>query len=125
MITESFPILTTADLQRALHFYRDLLGFAVTYEYRYEGTLLYVSLTAASSTIGIGEDAETSGRDRDNGTFSLCMYVNDCDAAVEKLRAAGVAVLSEPVTQPWGERMAEVSDPDGIRVALMSKVDGG
>ena len=46
---------------------------------------------------------------------------DDCDAAVEHLRGHGVPVLAEPADQPWGERMAEVADPDGNRVIVASR----
>jgi lactoylglutathione lyase len=37
MVQELFPILTTGGLPRALGFYRDLLGFQVTYQFPPEG----------------------------------------------------------------------------------------
>jgi lactoylglutathione lyase len=49
------------------------------------------------------------------------VYADDCDAAVEHLRGHGVRVLAEPADQPWGERMAEVADPDGNRVIVASR----
>jgi lactoylglutathione lyase len=30
-------------------------------------------------------------------------------------------VAAEPADQPWGERMAEVADPDGNRVIVASR----
>jgi lactoylglutathione lyase len=53
--------------------------------------------------------------------FALWVYADDCDAAVEHLRAHAVPVLVEPADQPWGERMAEVADPDGNRVIVASR----
>jgi lactoylglutathione lyase len=44
--------------------------------------------------------------------------VDDVDAMVERLRAAAVPVVLEPVDQPWGERVAYVSDPDENLVML-------
>lgn len=46
------------------------------------------------------------------------MYVDDVDAAVARLRAAQVPIVLEPTEQPWGERVAYVSDPDGNLVML-------
>jgi hypothetical protein len=40
MFQELFPILTTGDLPRALGFYRDLLGFQVTWQFPPEGQAL-------------------------------------------------------------------------------------
>jgi lactoylglutathione lyase len=49
------------------------------------------------------------------------VYAHECDAAVGRLRAAGVEVIQEPMDQPWGERMATVVDPDGNRVIIASR----
>jgi lactoylglutathione lyase len=49
------------------------------------------------------------------------VYADDCDAAVDHLRGHGVPVVAEPADQPWGERMAEVTDPDGNRVIVASR----
>lgn len=116
-------MLTTPDLKRALGFYRDLLGGEVYYQFPAEGEPMYVTLRCGSSSLGIGEDTETAGRNRDSGVFSLCVYVDDVDAALKRLGDAHAVILSQAVDQPWGERMAEIADPDGTRIVLMSKLD--
>lgn len=45
---------------------------------------------------------------------------DDLDAQVERLRAAGVAIESEPVTQSYLWREAVVRDPAGTRIKLYS-----
>lgn len=50
--------------------------------------------------------------------MSLWPYKDDCDAAVARLREAGVAISEEPADQPWGERVARVLDPDGNEVII-------
>jgi lactoylglutathione lyase len=117
--SEAFPILTTPDLSRALSFYRDLLGFEVTYRFPPEGQPIYVGLRLGTSQLGIGQgEADAVGG---APAFAICIYADDCDAAVELLRAAGNRVLEEPAEQPWGERMARVADPDGIPVIILSR----
>jgi catechol 2,3-dioxygenase-like lactoylglutathione lyase family enzyme len=54
MFQEVFPILSTGDLPRALGFYRDLLGFEVTYQFPPEGEPGYVALDLGRSHLGIG-----------------------------------------------------------------------
>jgi len=119
MFQEMFPILSTPDLPRALRFYRDLLGFEVTYRFPPEGEPQYVGLSLGASQLGIGaSDVAEAPRD---SVFALWVYADDCDQAVTHLRANGVTVLAEPADQPWGERMAEVSDFDGNRVIVASR----
>jgi lactoylglutathione lyase len=117
MFTDLFPILETPDLERALGFYRDALGGAVEYRFPPEGDPVYVSLRIGSGQLGIGEapDAQAgAGGQR----FSIWVYAESCDEAVERLRAAGAEVTQEPADQPWGERVARVLDPDGNQVIV-------
>jgi uncharacterized glyoxalase superfamily protein PhnB len=78
---------------------------------------VYVALDIGSGHLGIGEspDAQAgAGGQR----FSLWVYAESCDEAVERLRAAGADVTQEPADQPWGERVARVLDPDGNQVIV-------
>jgi catechol 2,3-dioxygenase-like lactoylglutathione lyase family enzyme len=118
---ESFPILSVADLDRALGFYRDLLGGRVDYRFPPEGEPQFVTLKLGDSTLGLG--ATAGGPDGPAGAgYTLCTYVPDCDEAVERMRAAGHRVAEEPVDQPWGERTARVLDPDGYEVLLVARM---
>lgn len=117
MFTQAFPIYRTPNLERALGFYRDLLDGEVTYQFPPDGAPAFVSLTIGSSIVGIGEDA-AAGDVPALGRVSLWVYVDDCDVAVERLRAAGVTITEEPTVQPWGETVAHVQDPDGNPVII-------
>ena len=112
MFIEMFPILTTRDLDRSLTFYRDLLGGTVEFQFPDDGPAVYVGVNIGRNHIGIGW-APDSSEDAAAQRFSLWLYTDDCDRAVADLSAAGVPVLSEPEDQPWGERVARVTDPDG------------
>jgi lactoylglutathione lyase len=114
-----FPILSTHDLPRLLGFYRDLLGATVDFEFEHQGQVVYAGLDLGSSHLGIGAVAPGVPALPDpTERFALWVYADDCDAAVAHLRDHGVQVTAEPADQPWGERMAEVADPDGNRVIV-------
>lgn len=117
MFTEAFPIVSTADLARSLKFYVGLLGAAVVYQFPAEGDPGYVGIALGSSHLGIGLDP-TVAAGPDGQRLSLWVYADDCDAAIERLRSAGMQVVEEPATQPWGERIARVLDPDGNEVVI-------
>jgi lactoylglutathione lyase len=114
---EMFPILTTRDLPRALGFYQHLLGGQVRYRFPEEGEPVYVSVAIGTTNLGLGAEDRSTVNDR----VTLWVYADDCDAAVARLREAGVEVVQEPADQPWGERMAIVHDPDGNRVIVASR----
>jgi lactoylglutathione lyase len=117
VFTTAFPIITTPALQRALGFYRDLLEGEVEYQFPPEGEPVYVGLNIGSSHLGIAGDAEAEPGDGGQ-RFALWVYADDCDAAIERLRAAGATITQEPADQPWGERVARVLDPDGNEVIV-------
>ncbi|MDG4792453.1 VOC family protein [Micromonospora sp. WMMD1082] len=118
LASELFPIITAGDLDAALRFYEGLLGGVVGYRFPETGEAAYVSLGFGAGQLGIGRQADD---EPPAGPTTLWVYVADCAAAVARLRGAGVQVLAEPATQPWGERMAIVRDPDGNRVLVADR----
>ena len=120
MFNDVFPILVTPDMPRALGFYRDLLEGEVEFQFPPEGDPGYVGMNIGGGHLGIGlsPDAEAgAGGQR----FSLWVYADSCDEAIERLRGGGATVTEEPADQPWGERVARVLDPDGNEVIVGQK----
>ncbi len=122
MFTEAYPILSTRDLPRLVAFYRDVLGFVQTYRFPAHGEPQYVGLRLHSSELGISADGDATGGPQGQ-RLVLCLYAEDCDAAVARLRAGGAVITSEPQDMPWGERAAYAEDPDGNRLLILSRLD--
>jgi len=55
-----------------------------------------------------------------SGLRAIWVYADDCDAAIDRLRAAGVAVVDEPADQP---RASGWLDPDGNEVMIGARID--
>ncbi|MEK8108767.1 VOC family protein [Micromonospora sp. M12] len=113
--------MTTLDLPRLIAFYRDVVGFELTYRFPEEGDPEFVALRLGSSELGLAANPE-AGDPADSHRWELCVYADDCDAAVGALRSGGATVTEEPVDQPWGERSARVRDPDGNRLLVLSRL---
>ena len=136
--------ITTADLERSLHFYRDLLGMRVLAETRLTrpeiaallGTdvidLRLVILDAGDGRIlELLQYASPHGRhvdyaSRDSGTGHVALEVKDLDAILAGIEAAGGSVISRhPVTAEDTEgifahaRLIYVRDPDGMILELV------
>lgn len=111
-----FPIITCSDVRAALRFYREHLGFQPTYRFPDEGEALFVALTLDGAALGLTSSDFEPLHGRSPGAsssgFELCVTTDDVDAAVESLGAAGVPIPVAPTDQPWGERVAYVTDPD-------------
>jgi predicted enzyme related to lactoylglutathione lyase len=122
----STTFLAVDDHDKALAFYRDVLGLEVRNDVEYEG-MRWVSLGAPSQP---GVDivlepplADPNASAADKQTMAellakgllrgLVFRTDDCDATFERIRAAGAEVLQEPIDMPYGVRDCAFRDPAG------------
>jgi lactoylglutathione lyase len=112
-VDDVFPIVTTADLDRLLPFYTDVLGGQVEYQFPPEGAPAYVGLQFGKASFGLGHDPALELPKGGTPPIALWLYVDDCDVTVERVRSGGGRIVEEPADQPWGERVARAEDPDG------------
>jgi predicted enzyme related to lactoylglutathione lyase len=49
----------------------------------------------------------------------IWLQVRDVRAEHDRLAAAGVRILREPVVEPWGLIETWIEDPDGIKIVLV------
>jgi lactoylglutathione lyase len=118
-----YVILFVGDLERSTAFYRDVLG--VPFKLRGDG---YVEFATGGSRLGLydrnrlgeltGHGPEAPGHPGGEVVF----LVGDVDAEAERLRGAGVSVLSGPVDRAWGHRTVHLEDPDGFVVELAQEI---
>ncbi|WP_242382366.1 VOC family protein [Actinomadura luzonensis] len=115
-VLSSRVLLRPRDPARSRRFYAETLGLAVYREFgppEHPGTVFF---------LGQGF-LELSGRhDGDGGSgaaVSLWLQVRDVAAEEERLRRAGVTVLREARTEPWGLIELWIADPDGHRLVLV------
>ncbi|MFJ8746981.1 VOC family protein [Embleya sp. NPDC127516] len=118
--------LTVHDLDAALGFYRDVLGFEVR-DGHGSGRIRRVSVgPPAQPDVRIvlespGADPHVPPADRQaiaglmaNGLLGpLVFATDDCDATFERIEAAGTEVMQEPIDRPGGVRDCAFVDPSG------------
>lgn len=104
-----------ADVDRAVAFYGDTLGWSVDHDATVSESQRFVQVTPPGSAcsiafgVGIGDDEPGSMR-------NVQAVIPDADAALADLRTRGVH--AEGVDdQPWG-RFVSFADPDGNRWVL-------
>ena len=113
-VLSSRILLRPVDRRRSLHFYRDVLGLAVYREFGPPDDLGVVFF------LGSGY-LEVSGRSAASAEHQVMLWlqVRDVTAEHARLAAAGVRVVREPVTEPWGLVEMWIEDPDGVRIVLV------
>ena len=116
-----YVILIVEDLDRALHFYTDVLGLRLghrsgDYAQLDTGTtrLGFYTRRAMEKTLGFSLQPPTQTAPG----FEIGFKVPDVDAAFAELVAHGATPATPPTTRPWGQRTAYVRDPDGHLIEL-------
>lgn len=121
--TRVMAMLSVADLKRSRHFYSDVLGGRLAYQFPPDGEPGFITLAFGETELGLGQvnDEPLHGqpqRPAAGHRVELCINVADTDEAVAALSATGARVIMPATDFPWGERSAYVEDPDGNLVML-------
>jgi len=111
-------VLEVLDLERAEHFYAEVLGWPVVG--RWEGREAVWVMAGEGTRIGLWRPQVgiASGRGGVHVHFALRVRDEDLDDAVRRLRAHGLPVEEVAFPEYEGSRAAYVSDPDGNVVEL-------
>lgn len=108
-------------LQRSVAFYRDVLGLEVRIEG--DGYLEFVMENTKFALFECGKLTDLIGQERGNPPCGeIGFIVDDVDAEADRLREAGVEILTGPVDRPWRERTLHIADPDGNIVEFAQKL---
>ena len=113
-VLSSRILLRPADLSRSHHFYRDQLGLAVYREFGSPADPGVVFFLGPGLLEVSGHSPGPPG-----DSVRIWLQVRDVRAEHERLAAAGVRVLREPATEPWGLTEMWIEDPDGVRIVLV------
>lgn len=121
--------VTVQDMERAVTFYRDVLGFEVLGQLLLnEGTFKLVYLQAGAARIELfafteeGRRSETVDRNEDLGFKHIAFSVDDVDAVARRLKAHEVPFTVEPADAPGGVRLAFFHDPDGNLLEIVDRL---
>src|SRR5215469_14035167 len=106
------------DVERAVRFYTDLLGFTETFRTPKDGIPVHVEMRHGQFTLGI---TSIAGAMADHGlvlnpgppSAELVIWTDDTDAAYELLTEKGAVSLSAPHDFRESYRVAWVADPEG------------
>jgi len=121
-------VLTVADFDAALRFYRDGLGLDVEAVWASEGGHVTL-LSAGRATLELVDEAHAAEIDRLEvgrrvaGSVRVAFQVADSGALADELEAAGATRIAGPVTTPWNDRNVRLEAPDGTQLTLFTPVE--
>ncbi|MCX4916960.1 VOC family protein [Streptomyces sp. NPDC060011] len=118
--------ISVDDHDKALAFYRDVLGLEVRGDVGFEGMRWVTVGSPLQPDVEIvleppAADPDASPADKQamaellaKGMLRGVIFsTTDCDALFERVRASGAEVLQEPADQPYGLRDCAFRDPAG------------
>jgi lactoylglutathione lyase len=123
-------VVTTEDYEKALHFYRDVLGLKEQAAFVSDGGHVTI-LEAGAATLELTDlrhaefiDEVEVGR-RVAGHIRVAFKVDDSVAATQVLKAAGATVLAEARRTPWNSMNARLEGPADLQLTLFSEIESG
>lgn len=122
----SHCFLAVDDHDKALAFYRDVLGLEVRNDVQFEGMRWVTVSPPSQPDLEIvleppSANPNASAADREaiselmaKGMLGRAVFqTGDCDAVFERILTSGAEVVQEPMDQPYGVRDCAFRDPAG------------
>ncbi|NML48985.1 cupin domain-containing protein [Streptomyces sp. R302] len=119
-VSSSTLSLTVADVDASRRFLHAYLGYEVT-----RADDGFASLTRGDAAVDVvllragTEILPPEQRDRRAAGLILALTVTDLAAEETRLRAAGAPITMPLREEPWGERLFQMTDPNGVVVQLV------
>jgi lactoylglutathione lyase len=127
-VSELRLVVTAADYDSALTFYRDVLGLPERAAYSSPGGRVTI-LEAGRATLELADPPHAAYIDevevgsRVAGHIRVAFAVRDAIAATQTLAQAGASVIADPTPTPWGSLNARLEAPAGLQLTLFSEED--
>jgi len=122
-------VVTAADYDAALRFYRDVLGMEEAEAVSSPGGRIAI-LDAGRATLEVVDDAHARYIDdvevgrRVAGHIRVAFEVDDSAATTTALAAAGAELVAPPTRTPWDSLNARLEGPAGLQLTLFSELKG-
>jgi catechol 2,3-dioxygenase-like lactoylglutathione lyase family enzyme len=117
-LTFNHAMIYVKEVQPALDFYRNWLGFKLIEDFRYEGRPVYARMRAPGGDGTIALHQAGPGASVASNGVRLYFEVRDLDDFCRRLQKRGFYFTQLPTMMPWGWRHAYLNDPDGHEISL-------
>jgi predicted enzyme related to lactoylglutathione lyase len=120
-------VVTAADYDEALRFYRDVLGLPERAAFSSPDGRVTI-LEAGQATLELADPAQAEFIDevevgrRVAGHIRVAFKVDDSPAVTATLADAGATIVAEPTRTPWNSLNARLEGPAGLQLTLFSQL---
>jgi uncharacterized glyoxalase superfamily protein PhnB len=109
-------IFVVSDIEASLAYYRDALGFEISFTWG-EPKTYYAGLCRGAVTIHLQASSQTTSPP---GAAALSLFVGSADEIHRDLVRRGARIIKPPASYPYGMRDFDVLDLDGNRLVFGS-----
>lgn len=109
-------ILVTDRYKESVNFYKEFLGFTQEREIPEEEFCQFSLKNCSFAVYGRNQAEKLLGKEyitQAGGAIYTLPETQNIDKEYQNLKQKGVRFIKEPATQPWGQRTAYFTDPDG------------
>jgi predicted enzyme related to lactoylglutathione lyase len=120
-------VVTVADYDEALRFYRDVLGLREEAAFSSEDGHVAI-LEAGRATLELADGAHAAFVDkvevgrRVAGQIRIAFEVDDAHAATDAVTAAGAKIIAPPTTTPWRSLNSRLEAPGDLQLTLFEEL---
>ena len=125
---EFVPYLSVNDAEKAVAFYSHLFDVAPRILLSMpDGRVMHCEFRIGDARFFLSEELPEHGGTPSPArlgatSVAIHLYVDDCDAMVEKMISSGSQVLMAPADMFWGERFARIRDPFGHEWGVTTQI---
>ena len=122
------PYLALSDAAKAIEFYKAALGATELYRLPMPGgKIAHAELQIGNSRLMVSDEMPEWGNKSAKGyggtPVGLCIYTENVDALTERFVKAGGKILRPLENQFYGDRTAQLEDPEGYKWTLAQHVE--
>src|SRR5579859_61831 len=127
-VSELRLVVTAADYEEALRFYRDVLGLREEAAFSSPGGRVTI-LEAGRATLELADPAHAAYIDevevgrRVAGHIRVAFKVEDSAASTKVLADAGATVIAEPTRTPWNSLNSRLEGPGELQLTLFADIE--
>ena len=114
-VHSTVPVIGTADIEQALQYYSDVLGFSR--DFVFGNPIVYAGVKSAEAEIYFSYDPAMSVAIREkNIAPEIFIWLSDADASFRAHVSRGADVVEPISDRPWGARQYVIKDINGYHL---------
>jgi uncharacterized glyoxalase superfamily protein PhnB len=115
LIHSAVPVIATDDIQKALSYYADVLGF--TFDFKYGEPVVYAGVRSGEVEIYFSYDRDIATLIKEQRVCpEIFIWVSDADQLFKEHLANDVEVIESISDRPWGARQYVIKDINGYHL---------